>query len=76
MSSVTLEEAQARLPELIARLQLGEALVITQNEKPVARLFAEAKPKRPPRKAGNCKGMLVIVADDEEHLKDFAEYME
>jgi antitoxin (DNA-binding transcriptional repressor) of toxin-antitoxin stability system len=76
MSSVTIEIAQANLPDLIARLQPGEALVITQNEKPVARLVAEEKPKRLPRKAGNCKGMLAIVTDDEEHLKDFAEYME
>jgi antitoxin (DNA-binding transcriptional repressor) of toxin-antitoxin stability system len=76
MPSVTIEEAQAKLPDLIAHLQPGEALVITQNEKPVARLLAEEKTKRQPRKAGNCKGMLVIVADDDEHLKDFAEYME
>jgi prevent-host-death family protein len=76
MPTVTVEEAQAHLPELIDRLQPGEALVITRNEKPVARLIGEAPPKRKPRKAGNCKGMLVIVADDDEHLKDFAEYLE
>jgi prevent-host-death family protein len=76
MSSVTIEEAQANLPDLIARLQPGEALLITQNNKPVARLLAEEKSKRQPRKAGNCKGMLAIVADDEEHLKDYTEYME
>jgi antitoxin (DNA-binding transcriptional repressor) of toxin-antitoxin stability system len=73
MSSVTIEEAQAHLPDLIAHLQPGEALLITQNDKPVARLLAEEKPKRQARKAGNCKGMLVIVADDEEHLKDFGD---
>ena len=26
-------------------------------------------------RAGNCQGMLVIVADDDEHLDDFAAYM-
>jgi antitoxin (DNA-binding transcriptional repressor) of toxin-antitoxin stability system len=76
MPSITVEEAQAKLPELIAHLQPGESLVITQGDKPVARLLAEEKPKRQPRKAGNCRGMLVIVADDDEHLKDFADYME
>ncbi len=76
MPSVTIEEAQANLPDLIAHLQRGEPLLITHNAKPVARLLAEEKPKRQPRKAGNCSGMLVIVADDDEHLKDFAEYME
>jgi len=30
---------------------------------------------RQPRQPGNCKGMLTIGADDDEHLKDFAEYM-
>ncbi len=73
--TVTLEEAQARLPELIERLGPGESVVITQNETAVARLTAEGPPRRKPRQPGNCKGMLTIVADDEEHLKDFAEYM-
>ena len=75
MSTVTLEDAQARLPELIERLQPGEALVITRDAKPVARLVAETPAQRPPRKAGSAKGLLTIVQDDDEHLKDFEEYM-
>jgi len=75
MSSVTLEEAQAHLSELIERLQPGEALVITRNEQPVARLLAEGPPKRKPRQAGSAKGLLTIVRDDDEHLKDFGEYL-
>jgi len=75
MTTVTLEEAQARLPDLIERLAPGSELVITRNQQPIARLLAEGKAKRKPRKAGNCKGMAVIVADDDEHLKDFEEYM-
>ena len=76
MTTVTVEEAQAKLPELIDQLAVGEEVVITRAQQPVARLLAEEKPKRKPRKAGNCKGLLTIVADDEEHLKDFEEYME
>jgi antitoxin (DNA-binding transcriptional repressor) of toxin-antitoxin stability system len=76
MTSVTLEEAQAKLPQLIEHLAAGEELVITRDQQPIARLLAEEKPSREPRKAGNCKGMLTIVADDDEHLKDFEEYME
>jgi prevent-host-death family protein len=76
MTIVSIEEAQAKLPELIEHLAGGEEVVITQNQRPVARLLAEEKTKRKPRKAGNCKGMLTIVADDEQHLKDFREYME
>ena len=74
MATVSIEEAQARLPELIDDLAAGEQLVITRNQKPIARLLAEEQPKRQPRKAGSAKGILAILADDDEHLKDFAEY--
>ena len=30
---------------------------------------------RPARKPGFAKGVLTIVADDEEHLEDFKDYM-
>jgi antitoxin (DNA-binding transcriptional repressor) of toxin-antitoxin stability system len=76
MPTVTIEQAQTHLPELIDQLRPGEAVIITRNDKPVARLTAEQPPGRQPRQPGNCKGMLTIVADDDEHLKDFAEYME
>ena len=56
MTTVTLEEAQAKLPELIEHLTAGEELLITRNELPIARLTAEEKPKRKPRKAGMPKG--------------------
>ena len=76
MAKVTIEEAQAKLPELIEHLAVGELLVITRNQQPIARLVAEEKPRRKPRQPGSAKGMLTILADDDEHLKDFAEYME
>jgi prevent-host-death family protein len=74
MSTVTLEAAQAHLKELIEHLAPGEEVVITQNDLPVAKLVS-SKPSRKPRQPGNCKGMLTIVSDDDDHLKDFAEYM-
>jgi len=40
MSSISIENAQAHLPELIGQLQPGEAVVITRDEKPVAQLVA------------------------------------
>ena len=76
MSTVTLEEAQARLPQLIEGLRPCDSIVITRDQRPIARLFAEKPRQRQPRQPGNCKGMLTVLADDEEHLKDFAEYME
>jgi len=72
---ISIEEAQARLAELIASLQPGEELVITQNERPVARLIAQSREARQPRKPGSAKGKLVILADDDDHLEDFKEYM-
>jgi antitoxin (DNA-binding transcriptional repressor) of toxin-antitoxin stability system len=74
--SVTIEVAQAKLAELIAQLAPGEELVITQNELPIARLFAEPTSARKPRRPGSAKGLLTIVSDDDEHLADFAEYMQ
>jgi antitoxin (DNA-binding transcriptional repressor) of toxin-antitoxin stability system len=75
MATVTIEEAQAQVPWSIERLQPGEEILITRDQKPVARLTAEGLPKRAPRRPGNCQGMITIVAEDDEHLKDFAEYM-
>ena len=74
MPTLSVAEAQAQLPQLIDQLRPGEDVVITRGDRPVARLVGEAPPRKP-RKAGNCQGMLVIVADDDDHLKDFAEYM-
>lgn len=70
MVTVTIKEAQAKLPELIDHLAAGEELVITRDQQPIARLLVTEKPKRKPRQAGNCQGLLVIVADDDEHLQD------
>lgn len=73
-ATVTIEEAQAHLPELIAKLVPGEDVIITRNDQPVAEL--RPLPLRKPQpQFGSCKGKLTIVAEDDEHLKDFQEYM-
>ena len=75
MTTVTIEEAQAKLPELIEHLAKGEELVITRNQQPIAKLIRE-QPKPQLRPApGLGKGILTIISDDDEHLKDFVEYM-
>ena len=74
MSTVTLEEAQAQLPELIRNLAAGEEVVITRDAQPVARLIPPP-PLQPQPVFGSCKGMLTILAEDEEHLADFQEHM-
>ena len=74
MSTVTLEDAQARLPELIEHLASGEECVITRNTCPVARLVGPVSGVRQPL-FGRGRGKVVVVAEDEEHLKDFEEYI-
>ena len=39
--TVTIEQAQASLPELIAKVALGEGIVITRGDQRVAKLVTE-----------------------------------
>jgi len=73
--TVTMEQAQSLLPELIAGLKPGDALIITQGAQPVAQILPVQPLVPKPRQPGSAKGILQIVADDDEHLRDFAEYM-
>jgi prevent-host-death family protein len=74
MHAVTIEEAQSHLPELLDKLAPGDEVVITRDGKPVARLTPELPVGVPI--PGRGRGMLTIVSEDDDHLKDFAEYME
>jgi antitoxin (DNA-binding transcriptional repressor) of toxin-antitoxin stability system len=74
VTTITLEEAQAKLPELIDQLGAGEGLVITHNACPVAMLVPPAS-EVPQPVFGRGRGKVVIVSEDDEHLKGFEEYM-
>jgi prevent-host-death family protein len=78
MAAITLQEAQKSLPDLIHRLSPGEEVVITENNKPVARLLASSDRQSPsPRKLGTMQGtVLHMSADFDAPLEDFQEYME
>lgn len=78
MSVITIEDAQAHLSELIEHLHPGEEIVITRDEKPVARLVREAAPEpKPQRQLGTLKGTVRYMAPDfDAPLEDFKEYME
>jgi prevent-host-death family protein len=73
MGTVTIQEAQAKLPDLIHNLSPGDDVVITENNQPVAKLVSQLpKPKtglRPPPGLG--KGFIAIISEDDEHLMDF-----
>ena len=49
MTTISIEEAQAKLPDLIHRLHSGDEVVITENDQPVARLVPTAvEPRQQP----------------------------
>jgi len=74
-TQVSIEEAQTRLPEIIHRLAAGDEVEITEGRNTVAKLLGANKPKQLPRTPGSAKGKLVILEEDEEHLRDFEDYM-
>jgi prevent-host-death family protein len=74
MPTVTIEEAQAKLPQIIEQLSPGEEVIITRNAQPVAKLVSQAACKPQPV-FGRGKGKVFIIAEDEDHLDDFKEYM-
>ncbi|MGA2700113.1 MAG: type II toxin-antitoxin system prevent-host-death family antitoxin [Isosphaeraceae bacterium] len=77
MPTVTIQEAQARLSDLIHRLAPGDEVVITENGEPVAKLARTEPKKQWPCKAGSAKGTIhwmSLVFD--EPLEEFKEYVE
>lgn len=47
MTSISLSEAKARLSELVDLVEAGEDVSITRRGKPVARLVAAERPRKP-----------------------------
>jgi antitoxin (DNA-binding transcriptional repressor) of toxin-antitoxin stability system len=72
MATVSIQEAQAGLPDLIHGLGPGEEVVITENNLPVARLIPAGQPSE--RKLGTLKGTVLSVSPDfDAPLDDFKE---
>jgi antitoxin (DNA-binding transcriptional repressor) of toxin-antitoxin stability system len=77
MSTITVEEAQAQLAQLIENLQPGEVITITRDEKPLARLTGAEVAAKAPRKLGTLRGTVLSIAPDfDAPLDEFADYME
>jgi len=47
MDAVNLADAKAHLSEIVDRVEAGESIDITRRGKPVARLTAVSKPRKP-----------------------------
>jgi len=76
-TTITLQEAQAKLKELISQLAPGEELVITENQQPVAKLIATPGPQRQLRQPGTLRGTVLYMAPDfDAPLEEFKEYMQ
>jgi antitoxin (DNA-binding transcriptional repressor) of toxin-antitoxin stability system len=73
MMSISLQEAETRLSEVVHNLKPGDVVTITENNQPVAQLTASTAKPRPV--LGRCQGMLTILSEDDEHLNDFKDYM-
>lgn len=76
-TTMAVENLRLTLPELLDSMAPGDEVILTRNQQPVAKLTSEQpKPQsglRPPPGLG--KGFITIVSDDDDHLRDFAEYM-
>jgi antitoxin (DNA-binding transcriptional repressor) of toxin-antitoxin stability system len=76
MTTITIQEAQASLPDLIHKLAPGEEVVIMENDKPVARLTPT--PPEPPKKLrplGTLRGTVLSMEHFDDPLEEFEEYM-
>lgn len=76
MQTVTIEDAQARLVELVEQLAPGAEVTITKGGSPMAKLVGLALPLTDPRRPGSAKAKILYMADDfDAPLEDFKEYM-
>ena len=76
MPTISIREAQSRLPDLIHNLTPGSVLVITENNEPVAKLARTASTTQWPCQAGSAKGKIRMAPDFDEPLEEFEEYLE
>ncbi len=75
MTTVAIEQAQRDLSRLIEDVALGEHVVITKDQIPVAELVPVAPPVAQPT-FGSAKGMVRMSDDFDAPLEDFLDYME
>lgn len=76
MSTITIEQAQAQLPQLIEQARAGDEIVITRDQKPVATLTIHTPTTHKPRQPGTLKGTVLYMAPDfAAPLEEFKEYM-
>jgi antitoxin (DNA-binding transcriptional repressor) of toxin-antitoxin stability system len=73
METLTVEEAQGRLPELIQRAHEGDVRVIIAREDGIAVRLEPVLPHGQPR-FGSARGLFAIADDFDAPMADFAPY--
>ncbi|MDZ7615558.1 MAG: DUF2281 domain-containing protein [Patescibacteria group bacterium] len=76
MTSISIEEAQTRLTEIVRQLQPGEEITITDHEHPVAQVRKVPQTSWPCRAGSARQSILRIAPDFDTPLDEFREYME
>ena len=64
--TISIEEAQAKLADLIGDLALGDELLVTQGDQVVARIVGERSERRERRTPGFAKGTLAVGSEPQE----------
>ena len=78
-TTVTVDEAQVKLKQLIRQMSPGDEIIIIENQQPVAKLVGGPVKPQPMHRPGPglCKGMVTyIVPDFDAPLDDMKKYME
>ena len=70
MTKLDIGQAKSHLSQLLDLAIQGEEIVITQDDKPVAKI----SPIKRPLKRGSAKGKVWMSDDFDEPLEDFQEY--
>ena len=71
MTKLDISQAKSDLSKLLDLAIQGEEIVITQDDKPVAKI----SPIKRPLKRGSAKGKVWMSDDFDQPLEDFKEYM-
>lgn len=75
MTTVSIEQLQKNITELIAEVSQGEHVLITKDNKPFAEVVPVAPSKAHPV-FGSHRGQIHMAEDFDAPLEDFKEYME
>ena len=75
MTQLDITQAKADISKVLDLAIKGEEIVITQDNKPVAKILA-IRPVLRSLKRGSAKGKVWMSDDFDEPLEDFKEYME